>query len=43
LKEKVECLQLYAPKLFKAIMQAKALDRPGGLSMNEIVKTSLLD
>ena len=43
LKEKVECLQLYAPKLFKAIMQAKGLERQGALSLIDFNKSTLLD
>jgi hypothetical protein len=43
LKEKVDCLQLYAPKLFKAIMQAKGLERQGALSLIDFNKSTLLD
>lgn len=42
LKEKVECLQMYAPKLFKAIMQAKGLDRQASM-YTDLSKPTLLE
>lgn len=43
LKEKVECLQMYAPKLFKAITQAKNQERQGAISLLDLNKQTLLD
>jgi hypothetical protein len=48
LKEKVECLQLYAPKLFKAIVQAKGGSNPQGLllgssSLFDLNKSTLVE
>lgn len=43
LKEKVECLQLYAPKLFKAIQQAKTTGMGIATSMFEINKSTLVE
>lgn len=41
IKEKVECLQLYAPKLFKAIQQAKGTGVP--TSMFDLNKSTLTE
>jgi hypothetical protein len=43
LKEKVECLQLYAPKLFKAIRAENDRDRQGGITMSDYNRTRLID
>jgi len=43
LKEKVECLQLYAPKLFKAIRAENDRDRQGGITMSDYNRNKLID
>jgi outer membrane protein OmpA-like peptidoglycan-associated protein len=43
LREKVDCLQLYAPKLFKAIAAAKGLERQLSQSLFDLNKSSLVE
>jgi hypothetical protein len=43
LKEKVECLQLYSPKLFKAIRAENDTDRQRGLTMTDFNRSKLID
>lgn len=43
LREKVDCLQLYAPKLFKAIYQTKLSERQGASSLFDMSKSTLVE